>query len=115
MTGDGNLELCVFAGVTSPMDFPGDEFSIFFYTLSQGKIKFIGKYNDPGCGMADSYYYKGNGYILNVCDMQLIKISYYNGNITYNLKNSDYYDTPTEREIIFLELSDRSALSQISG
>ena len=115
MTGDGNPELCVFAGVTSLMDFPGDEFSIYFYTLSQGKIKYIGKYDDGSCGMADSDYYKGNGYILNVLDMQLFKISYYNGNITYTLKNSDYCDTPKERKIIFLELSDRSALSQISG
>jgi len=115
MTGDGNPELCVFAGVTSPMDFPGDEFSIYFYTFSQGEIKFIGKYDDGSAGMADSDYYKGNGYILNVCDMQLFKISYYNGDITYTLENSDYSDTPTERKIIFLELSDRSALSQISG
>lgn len=114
MTGDGNPELCVFAGVSSAVDWTCDDFSIFFYTLSQGKIKFIGKYFATYGSESD--FYEGKGYILDLSSgMQLIKISYHNGNITDWRKDGEYYDAPTERKIIFLELSDRSALNQISG
>ncbi len=114
MTGDGNPELCVFAGVSSSVDWTCDDFSIFFYTLSQGKIKYIGKYFATYGSESD--FYEGKGYIWDLSsDMQLIKISYHNGNITDWRKDGEYYNAPVEGKIIFLELSDRSALSQISG
>ena len=115
MTGDGIAELCVFAGVTCPMDFPGDDFSIFFYTYKQGKIKYIGKYDDKGAGMATSVYYLGKGYILNVLEegAELFRISYYKGKISRRLINSNYNSTPREPVVEFIELSDRSALNQL--
>lgn len=115
MTGDGIAELCVFAGVTCPMDFPGDDFSIFFYTYKQGKIKYIGKYDDKGAGMATSVYYLGKGYVLNVLEegAELFRISYYKGKISRRLINSNYNSTPREPVVEFIELSDRSALNQL--
>ena len=115
MTGDGIPELCVFAGVTCPMDFPGDEFSIYFYRYVQGKLKYIGKYDDNGGGMATSIYYLGKGYILNLLEegAQLSRISYYKGKIIKKLINSNYNKTPKEPEVEFFELDDRSALNQL--
>ncbi|MBR5083339.1 MAG: hypothetical protein IKX33_01975 [Prevotella sp.] len=115
MTGDGIPELCVFAGEVCPMDFPGDEFSIYFYRYVQGKLKYIGKYDDKGGGMATSVYYLGKGYILNVLEegAELFRISYYKGKMVSKLIDSNYNSTPSEPEFEFTELSDRKALNQL--
>ena len=81
----------------------------------QGKLKYIGKYDDKGGGMATSIYYLGKGYILNVLEegAQLSRISYYKGKIIKKLINSNYNDTPKELEVEFIELDDRGALKQL--